>query len=62
MTRIKKNRAPGQTGARKSSQESIQESKARKRKAKRKGLPPGSRHNVENTQQQQGKGPLRIPV
>lgn len=61
MTRIKKNRAPGQTGARKSSQESIQESKARKRKAKRKGLPPGSRHNVENTQQQQGKGPAKDP-
>lgn len=61
MTRIKKNRAPGHTGARKSSQESIQESKARKRKAKRKGLPPGSRHNIEDSAGQQGKGPAKDP-
>ena len=61
MTRIKKNRAPGQTGARKSSQEAIQESKARKRKAKRKGLPPGSRHNVAGSAAQQGKDLAKDP-
>ena len=61
MTRIKKNRATGQTGARKSSQESIQASKARKRKAKRKGLPPGSRHNVAGSAGQQEKDLAKDP-
>ncbi|MBL1375769.1 Der GTPase-activating protein YihI [Zobellella iuensis] len=45
MTRIKKARTPGQLGARKESRENAEQSRDRKRKAKRKGLAPGSRHN-----------------
>lgn len=46
MTRIKKARSPGQIGARKENRETAEQSKDRKRKAKRKGLAPGSRHNT----------------
>jgi len=38
MTRIKKTRTPGQIGARKENRETAEQSKDRKRKAKRKGL------------------------
>ncbi|WP_281245917.1 GTPase-activating protein [Oceanisphaera psychrotolerans] len=52
MTRIKKARVPGQIGARKESRENAEQSKDRKRKAKRKGLAPGSRHNPGDAGQQ----------
>ncbi|WP_298721362.1 Der GTPase-activating protein YihI [uncultured Oceanisphaera sp.] len=54
MTRIKKTRTPGQIGARKESRETAEQSKDRKRKAKRKGLAPGSRHNTGESGQQHG--------
>lgn len=47
MTRIKKARTPGRIGARKENRETAEQSRERKRKANRKGLAPGSRHNVE---------------
>ena len=46
MTRIKKARTPGRIGARKENRETAEQGRERKRKAKRKGLNPGSRHNV----------------
>ncbi|MDX1267821.1 MAG: Der GTPase-activating protein YihI [Oceanisphaera sp.] len=54
MTRIKKTRSPGQIGARKENRETAEQSKDRKRKAKRKGLAPGSRHNPGEAGQQHG--------
>jgi uncharacterized protein len=52
MTRMKKTRTPGQIGARKENRETAEQSKDRKRKAKRKGLAPGSRHNTGEAGQQ----------
>ena len=52
MTRIKKTRSPGQIGARKDNRETAEQSKDRKRKAKRKGLAPGSRQNSADQNQQ----------
>lgn len=46
MTRIKKARTPGRIGARKENRETAEQGRERKRKARRKGLTPGSRHNV----------------
>ena len=46
MTRMKKARSPGQIGSRKEGQETAEQSKNRKRKAKRHGLAAGSRQNV----------------
>lgn len=54
MTRIKKARSPGQIGARKENRETAEQSKDRKRKAKRKGLAPGSRHNTGESGQHHG--------
>lgn len=54
MTRIKKARSPGQIGARKENRETAEQSKDRKRKAKRKGLAPGSRHNTGEAGQHSG--------
>ncbi|WMC10600.1 Der GTPase-activating protein YihI [Oceanimonas pelagia] len=51
MTRIKKARTPGRIGARKESRETAEQGRERKRKARRKGLTPGSRHNVEGGKQ-----------
>lgn len=45
MTRIKKTRNPGRIGARKENRETAEQGRERKRKARRKGLAPGSRHN-----------------
>ncbi|MDP5292938.1 Der GTPase-activating protein YihI [Oceanimonas sp. CHS3-5] len=56
MTRIKKVRSPGRIGARKENWETAEQSRERKRKARRKGLTPGSRHNVEGGNQG-GKAP-----
>ncbi|ART80415.1 Der GTPase-activating protein YihI [Oceanisphaera avium] len=46
MTRIKKSRTPGQLAASKNTRETAAQTKERQRKAKRKGLAPGSRQNV----------------
>ncbi|MFP2769205.1 Der GTPase-activating protein YihI [Oceanisphaera sp. KMM 10153] len=54
MTRMKKTRTPGQIGARKENRETAEQSKDRKRKAKRKGLAAGSRHNTGEAGQQNG--------
>ncbi|WP_417616834.1 Der GTPase-activating protein YihI [Oceanisphaera sp.] len=62
MTRIKKTRSPGQIGARKDKRETAEQSKDRKRKAKRKGLAPGSRQNsADQNQQQAGSQAARDP-
>ncbi|MBM7456205.1 hypothetical protein HNR62_002087 [Oceanisphaera litoralis] len=62
MTRMKKTRTPGQIGARKENRETAEQSKDRKRKAKRKGLAPGSRHNTgEAGQQNSGAKAPRDP-
>ncbi|NHH99187.1 Der GTPase-activating protein YihI [Oceanimonas sp. MB9] len=51
MTRIKKARTPGRIGARKENRETAEQGRERKRKARRKGLTPGSRHNVGSDNQ-----------
>lgn len=46
MTRMKRTRTPGQVKSSKGTRETQEQSKERRRKAKRKGLAPGSRQNV----------------
>ena len=62
MTRIKKTRTPGATGVSKDKRETAEQTKARQRKAARKGLAPGSRQNVpelnpHTNEQQAAKDP-----